>query len=138
MSLKEFLQPLIDGLGCELVVVDLEFRIIQYRTPRSRQNKLLEQMSIGRHCFEVSHGRNSPCEPYELECPLRRVLETNDKVTVTHHHENQLEGKGRQRLVRVIALPIRDSQSNITKVAELIWDAENATQIMPSAGQRQS
>ncbi len=122
VSLKDFLQPLIDGLECELVVVDLEFRITQYCTPRSRQNKTLEQISIGQRCFEVSHGRNSPCETYELECPLRRVLETNDRVMVTHHHESQLDGKGSQRLVRVLALPIRDSQNNVTKVAELIWD----------------
>ena len=124
-GLRDCLQPLIDRLECEFVVVDREFRITQYYTPLLRQNKLLEQAAIGQHCFEVSHGKNSPCQLYEHECPVRKVLETNEKVTVTHYHENQLEAKGRQRLVKVLASPVRDSQGNITQVAELIWDTDN-------------
>jgi len=125
VGLRDFLRPLIDELECEFVVVDRELRITQYHTPLLRQNKLLEQTAIGRHCFEVSHGRNRPCELREHECPVRKVLETNEKVTVTHYHETQLEGKGRQRLVKVLASPVRDSQGNILQVAELIWDADN-------------
>ncbi len=125
VGLRDFLRPLIDGLECEFVVVDRELRITQYYTPLLRQNKLLEQTAIGQHCFEVSHGRNRPCEPCEYECPVRKVLDTNEKVTVTHYHENQLEGKGRQRLVKVLASPVRDSQGSIIQVAELIWDANN-------------
>ncbi len=133
MGLGQFLQPLIDGLECELVVVDLDFCITQYLAPLSSQNKVLEQTVIGQHCFEVSHKRNSPCESRECECPVRKALETNDKVTVTHYHESQLEGKGRKRLVNILASPIRDSQGNITQVAELIWDSDIAKQIVPSA-----
>lgn len=136
VGLKELLQPIIDGLKCEFVVVDLNLRIIQYLTPLSRCNKVLEQTAIGRHCFEVSHRRNSPCESCECECPVRKVLETNDSVTVTHYHENQFEGKGKKRLVNILASPIRDSQNNITQVAELVWDTDIAKQIVPGAGKR--
>ncbi len=125
---RDFIQLIIDGLECELVVVNRELRISQYYVPLLRQNKLLEQTAIGQHCFEVSHGSNTPCESCECECPVRKVLETNKKVTVNHYHENPPEGKGRQKLVRVLALPVRDSQGNITQVAELIWDADNLKQ----------
>jgi transcriptional regulator with PAS, ATPase and Fis domain len=134
VSQREFLQPLVDGLECEFVVIDFDFRITQYLTPLSRKNEVLEQTAIGQHCFEVSHGRNSACESCECECPVRKVLETNDKVTVTHYHENRLEGKGKKRLVNVLALPVRDSQSNITQIAELIFNADIATPISPSVG----
>ena len=133
VGVSDFLQPLIDGLECELVVIDRELRITQYYTPLLRQNKLLEQTAIGKHCFEVSHGRNNSCESCEHECPVRKVLETNEKVTATHYHENQLEGKGRQRPVKVLALPVRDSLGNITQVAELIWDVDN-DEIVPGMG----
>ena len=136
VDLEEFLQPLIDWLECEFVVVDPKLRITQYCTPLSRQNKLLEQTAIGHHCFEISHRRNRPCESGELECPVRKVLDTNEKLIVTHYHENQLEGKGRQRLVKVLALPVRDSQGNVTQVAELIWDADNVKRIVPGIGKR--
>lgn len=133
MGLGQFLQPLIDGLECELMVVDLDFRITQYLTPLSSQNKALKQTVIGQHCFEVTHGRNSPCESRECECPVRKALETNGKVTVTHYHESQLEGKGKKRLVNILASPVRDSQGNIIQVAELIWEADIAKQIVPGA-----
>ena len=120
MGSRDLLQPLIDGLECEFMVVDRELRITQYYTPLSRQNKLLEQTAIGKHCFEVTHGRNSSCESWEYECPVRKAMETNEKITVTRYHENQFEGKCRQRPVNVLALPVRDSHGNITQVAELI------------------
>ncbi len=123
VDLKDFLQPLIDRLECDFVVIDREFRITQYYTPLSRRNIRLEQTAIGQHCFEVSHGRNSPCESCECECPLSKVLQTNEKVTVTHYHKSQIEGEGRRRLVRILASPVRDRQGNVTQVAELIWDA---------------
>jgi hypothetical protein len=128
VGLRGFLQPLIDELKCELVVVDLDFRVTQYYTPLSHRNKRLERAAIGQHCFEVTHGRNSPCKSCECECPVRKVLETNDKVKVTHYHENLLEDKGKKRVVNILASPVRDSQSNIIHIAELIWDADIAQQ----------
>ena len=133
IGLRQFLQPLIDGLECELVVVDLDFHITQYLTPLSSQSKVLEQTVIGQHCFEISHQRNSPCESRECECPVRKAIKTNDKVRVTHYHESQLEDKGEKRLVNILALPLRDSQNKITEVAEFIWGADIAKQIVPGA-----
>jgi hypothetical protein len=122
VSVNDLVQLFIEPLDCEFVVIDREFHITQYCTPPSRRNALAKQTAIGQHCFQVSHGRNSPCESCECECPVSRVLQTNREVVVTHYHKSQR--KGRQRLVRILALPVRDSQGNITQVAELIWDAQ--------------
>ena len=122
-DLKEYLQPLIDQLDCEFMVIDREFHITQYCTPLSHRNVLLEQRAIGQYCYEVSHGRSSPCESCECECPLIKVLETNEKVMVTHNHRSQFGDEGGQSLVRILASPIRHGRGNITQVAELIWDA---------------
>ncbi len=51
VGLRDFLQPIIDGLECEFVVIDRELRITHYYTPLSRQNKLLEQTAIGQRCL---------------------------------------------------------------------------------------
>lgn len=126
VSVNDLVRLLIEPLGCEFVVVDRQFRITHYYTPVSRKNELMERTAIGRHCFEVSHGRTSPCTSDECECPVSRVLRTKQEVEVTHRHERQLKGKSRQRLVRILALPIRDSHGNVTQVAELIWDAQPA------------
>nr|NGX63795.1 hypothetical protein [Candidatus Anoxychlamydiales bacterium] len=128
-----FLQSLVDGLGCEFIVVGLDLRITRYRTPLSRQNKALEQAAIGQCCFEVTHGRNSICESYECECPITKILEINNQVTVTHYHENPLEGTDKKKCVNILALPIRDNQSKITQIAELIFDTDIPMQIRPVA-----
>ena len=134
VDLRDPLQPLIDGLGCEFMVVNRELRITQYRLPQVCQNKLLEQAAIGKHCYEVSHGRNKPCESRECECPVRKVLETHEKTMVTHYHQGQLDEGHKQKLVKVLASPIRDSWNNITQVAEFIWDADNVGEIALGSG----
>ena len=123
--LRELFQPLVDRIECEFIVVDREYLITQYYLPLTRHDERLEQAVIGRHCFEVSHGRNSPCVSRECECPVNKVLKTNEQVTVKHYHKNQLERRGGPKLVEVTASPVRDSHGNITHVAELICDVAN-------------
>jgi len=124
-GLGNLLQPLIDRTECECMVIDREFRITQHRVPMRYYNELVERTAVGQHCFEVSHGRNSPCASRECQCPVRIVLETNEQVEVKHYHEDRPGSKGGQRLVEVIASPIRDGEGNITHVAQLICDAGN-------------
>jgi len=123
---REILQPLLDKTACEFVVVDRELQITQYHLPSSRQDRLLEQKAIGQHCFELAHGRNSPCTSRECECPVNRVLETNGPVIVMHHHESQPERGTARRAVEVIAAPVRDRAGRITHVAEFICDAASS------------
>ena len=73
-SFRELLQPLLDKTTCEFMVVDRELRITQYYLPSSRHDELLEHDAIGQHCFELSHGRNSPCTSSDRECPVKKVL----------------------------------------------------------------
>jgi len=121
----ELLQSIINGLNCDFMVINLNRSITQYLRPLPRRDKVMEQKAIGQHCFEVSHNRNSPCESCDCECPLEKVIKTNDNVTVTHFHENQFEGECKKSLVTILASPIRDKRNNITQIAELIWDADN-------------
>ncbi len=120
--LRELFQPLVDRTECEFIVVDQKYHITQYCLPLTRRDETLEQAAIGRHCFEVSHGRNSPCVSRECECPVKKVLKTNEQVTVKHYHGSQLEPSGARKVVEVTASPVRDSRGNITHVAELIRD----------------
>ncbi len=124
-GLRELLQPLIDRAECELMLVDREFRITQHWVPIQRHNELVEGTAVGQHCFEVSHGRNSPCASPECQCPVKAVLETNEQVAVKHYHEDRSASKGVQRLVEVVASPVRDNEGNITHVAQLICHAGN-------------
>lgn len=122
VDMRDSIHSLFDKLEFEYMVIDREFHITQYYSPRLRQDKFQEQAAIGRHCFEVSHGTNKPCDSCECECPVWKVLDTNEKVSVIHFHDNPIENQGGQRLVEILASPIRDNQGNIIQIAELIWD----------------
>jgi hypothetical protein len=136
VDVRDSLQSLIDGLGCEFMVVDRELRITQYRLPQVCQNELPEQTAIGKHCYEVSHGRNKPCQSPECECPVRKVLETHEKTMVTHYHQSQIDEEHKQKLVKVLASPIRDNWNNITQVAEIIWDTGDVEEVALGSGKR--
>jgi len=122
----ELAQPLRDRSQCEFIVVDLGFRITQYHSPRARYDELLEQRAVGQHCFEVSHGRDSPCASPDCECPVTKVLEADAQVVVRHHHKSQFERWGLSAEVEVVATPIRDSNGSITHIAQLIYEAANS------------
>ena len=124
-GLGELLQLFIDRTECEFMVIDREFRITQHWVPIQRHHELVERTAVGQHCFEVSHGRNSPCASRECQCPVRAVLETNGQVAVKHYHEDRTGSKGVQRLVEVVASPVRNGEGNITHVAQLICDTGN-------------
>lgn len=54
------------------------------------------------YCFQVSHQRDTPCEGDEHPCPLQKIRETGEPITVVHEH--YLAGEER-RYVEVAAAP---------------------------------
>ena len=68
---ERFLQAVFDGIQNGISVLDTEQRIV-------RVNRTMEQWYahaaplVGRYCYEVYHGRSSPCET----CPSIRALQT--------------------------------------------------------------
>ena len=72
---------------------------------------------VGKHCYEISHGRDGPCSEADHLCPLRLVLEHGKPVTVEHVHRCR---EGTSLHVEIRAVPMRDEDGTVKRVAEIL------------------
>jgi two-component system NtrC family sensor kinase len=57
----------------------------------------------GKHCYELSHGRNKPCDGKEHPCPLMECLSTGKASQATHIHRDKDDN---QRYYSISCYPI--------------------------------
>ena len=126
---QRHLQDIIDSLGDELMVVDRDMRITLANSAVKHSHGDSRAKTIGRHCYEVSHGLQKPCSSPECECPVQRVFESGKPERVTHVHIVSNGSEYEERYVEIIASPVRDDQGNIVEVVELMRDITEARKL---------
>ncbi|WP_297386261.1 sigma 54-interacting transcriptional regulator [Acidiferrobacter sp.] len=101
--LHESVQSLIDMHDHPAVLIDRAYRIIAancaYRTTYGVKSEQL----IGRHCYEVSHHRDTPCHLHGEDCPHQQVFACGEIQRVVHTH---FDGKGRPEYVGIKGHPV--------------------------------
>jgi transcriptional regulator with PAS, ATPase and Fis domain len=107
------LASLIEALPEPRILIDDEYRVIAasetYRAAYSDGGRV-----IGRHCYEVSHGYQRPCDQEGESCPLRAALDTGETARVLHiHHTPRGEAH-----VQVEITPVRDRNGIVRFFAE--------------------
>ena len=116
------LQQLVDCQEDELLVVDTEYRIT-YANSAMLWNLPPETGSpIGRQCYEVFEGRESPCRAPLWLCPLEKVLRSGKAVVIVHSRSDVDADAGPGRYVKITLHPLKDEQGNIYALAEMRRD----------------
>ena len=121
-SSQAFLQSIIDGITDPIMVINRDFRLTSVNAACQ------ERLAAGEdpvHCYEVSHGRSSPCSNDAQPCPLDRVLATGESCRVTHTHATS---GGEERIVEVTATPLRDHRGEIQGIIEVEHDVTELVQ----------
>jgi hypothetical protein len=121
-ELREFLSASGEGAASELVLIDRDLRIKDFLGIEPPLSQCQVHALIGRHCFEVLHGRDTPCSSVPHFCPVREVFQTGVSTTRTHSHLRQYRGITNDILVEISASPVKDAQGEVTFVAESIKD----------------
>ena len=62
---------------------------------------------LGKHCYEVTHLRESPCEAADHPCPIRELRRTGKAATTEHVH---LDKEGKRTIVDVSVYPIKGTK----------------------------
>ena len=117
-GLKADLQEIIDAVEDKLLVVDAEYRIRFANAAMLSKRQKKDGSPIGKFCYQVFQDRNQPCQEPLWDCPLQRVLESGNLITVIH--PGNLHGV--QGYVKITAYPLRDKQGNTTAIVELRRD----------------
>lgn len=72
--------------GCRLLI-DADYRIVATNSAYSGCcGSHCSCSSVGRYCYEVSHGYDAPCDAHGEPCPLRDALESGHAERCVHVH----------------------------------------------------
>ena len=113
---SHFLSELIsflDGLPEPRIVMSADYRVIAANTAYTREFGGRGEIA-GRHCYEVSHHFDVPCDQAGESCPLKQSLETGAPQRVLHLHHTP---RGEEH-VAVETTPIRDEEGQIAYFVE--------------------
>ena len=129
-GLNADLQEIIDAVEDELLVVDPEYRARFANAAILSRYQKKGDSPIGKFCYQVFQDRDSPCQETLWDCPLQKVLESGNLMTVIHPGNL----RGVHGYMKITAYPLRDKQGNTKAIVELRRDVtaerELETQIL--------
>ena len=123
---NEFLQLVIDSVSDPLLVINTDHRVIKMN--RAAREAVPEDLPEANEldCFQVLHASRMPCDGESHPCPLVKVRETGEPVTVIHFHNN-LEGRG--RIIELKASPLFNPDGSLQAVVEVARDITERLEI---------
>jgi two-component system NtrC family sensor kinase len=104
-----------------IVVLNLDFTILEANLPYLEAVGKPRADVIGAHCYELTHGLSAPCsisQP-ELGCPLLETLRTGKSAHVIHEH---LFPDGRAGYCNLVTYPLKNQDRQVTRIIEMWRD----------------
>jgi len=120
-SLDLSLQGVMDGIEDKLFVINKEYRV-SFANLAMRQVLPENKPFIGKRCYEIFEGRNSPCRSPLWKCPLMKVLQSGDPTVIISPDPALNTETVSNRYIKIILYPLKDNQGNINAFAELRKD----------------
>jgi len=77
----------------DVMIIDLNYRILDINDKLLNKMGLKREEATDRHCYEVSHRRNSPCSGSDHPCPLTEAIELKQHSQTTHIHMDKNNNK---------------------------------------------
>ena len=71
---KSFLETIVNGIEDQMMVINLDYRIIEVNRALLEMVGLKREEVVGKHCYEVSHHLNEPCSSPDHPCPLHDAV----------------------------------------------------------------
>lgn len=116
---RDDLRAIIDALSDELVVLDVDQHEIQLINRAAEEHYSDLGDLIGQ-----PFSRIFPClhedSASDCICPIPEVVSTGKSVRTIHSHPEG--GNGNQRILEIVASPMRNASGEITRVVELLRD----------------
>jgi PAS domain S-box-containing protein len=113
---RSFLQSIIDGVTESIMVIDKDYRIRLINEASIKQHKIDQPFSEPLLCYQVTHQTNKPCHGDGHPCPLKKVLETKQPISLIHKHKH---ADGSEYAVEIGASPIIDKDGGISGIIEV-------------------
>ncbi|WP_027853940.1 sigma-54 interaction domain-containing protein [Marinobacterium litorale] len=112
---------ILEGISEPATLIGPDYRILATNASY-RQVYGDDQPITRRHCYEVSHGYQVPCDQAGESCPLKRCNESGQRQRLLHLH-NTPEG---EEHVDVEMQPVHNSQGDIVCFLEIMHRVREA------------
>lgn len=119
MAGKKFLETILDGITDQMMVIDLDYRIVEVNRALLEMVGLRREDVVGKHCYEVSHHLQEPCSSPDHPCPLKDAVANGKAASTTHVH---FAKDGREHYIHVVCHPIFDENGRVFRVIDLSRD----------------
>ena len=116
---KAFLETIINGIEDHMMVIDLDYRIIEVNRALLEMVGLKREDVVGKHCYEISHHLENPCASPDHPCPLKDAVATRKAASVTHVH---FDKDNREHYIHVVCHPLFDEHGLVHQVIDLSRD----------------
>jgi two-component system NtrC family sensor kinase len=116
---KVFLETIVNGIEDHLMVIDLDYRIVEVNRALLNMVGLSRDEVVGKHCYEVSHHLEKPCSIPDHPCPLKDTMATGKAASTTHVH---FDKDGREHYIHVVCHPLFDEKGRVQGVIDLSRD----------------
>ena len=98
-----YLQALIDAVPDGIRLIDSDFTILNTNLAYCAQLGLRSGEANGSKCFKSSHGRDTPCPPTLITCPIHEIARTGQPLKTIQQH---VRADGTTFQVEVVAAPV--------------------------------
>ncbi len=112
---NRFLKSVIDALPHPFQVIDAESFRLKLANTAAYQGELPADMT----CHVLSHHSSVPCADIQHPCPLERVKQTGEPVSVEHSHCGK---DGKKLDMEVHGFPIFDENGKVVQMIEYCID----------------
>jgi PAS domain S-box-containing protein len=116
---NHYLRSLLNNVYVDIMVLDRDYRITDVNKNFLTTSGRTRDEVIGRHCYEISHGYDAPCENHGEECMLRKVFSTGEPSNFIHQH---LHSEGWKVWVSILMSPLKNRKGKVTHVVEVMKD----------------
>jgi PAS domain S-box-containing protein len=114
---EQFIRDILDTVDEGFIVIDKNYRILIANRAYCGQVGDCVENIIGRHCYEIAHGKDRPCFETGEECATHQAIETGKPHSAFHRRK---DANGNILYVETKAFPIKDASGNVTSVIETI------------------
>lgn len=121
---------LINSLQERLLVVDTHRRVLDVNNAVVTATGLDRGDIIGKHCYTINHGFDSPCGQRGHECPLDQVFASGEYGSC--HYDQQTVGDSEEHC-HISFSPLVDSEGNVEQVIEIIHDLSEFVMVQKAA-----
>jgi signal transduction histidine kinase len=115
-GVRAFLQSVIDGVTESIMVIDTNYRIRLINKTANNLHAIDLPLTDSHLCYKISHHSNEPCHGEEHPCPLKKVIETKEPVTLIHRHKRV---DGTEYVIEIGASPIFDNDGEVKGIIEV-------------------